>query len=139
MKKITLVVTLMLTILLLSACSNGITDGTYTAQMTADDHGWTDTLSITYEGGKIQDAVFESVHEDGSLKSETTPEEYPMDPHPSEWIPQLSTNIKQADNAENIDGIAGATIGTTNAKLMMAAIEEKAKAGDTNTAMVVSE
>ncbi len=125
--------------LLLTACSNGITDGNYTAQMTSDDHGWTDTLSVTYEGGKVQSATFESIHEDGSLKSETTPEEYPMDPHPSEWIPTLSENIKNADNADSIDGIAGATIGTTNAKLMMKAIEEKAKAGDTDTAMVSAE
>ena len=54
-------------------------------------------------------ATFESYDADGNKKSETTPDTYPMDPAPSEWIPQLSENILAAGNSADIDGISGAT------------------------------
>ncbi len=136
MKHLTIILTFILVCALLSACSSGIKDGTYSAQMAEASEGYTDMLTVYYEGGKIADATFESVHEDGSLKSETTPENYPMTPHPSEWLGELSENVKNASNADDIEMIAGATISSNNAKDMMRAIEEKAKAGDTNTAMV---
>ncbi len=121
---------------LLTSCGTGIKDGTYSAQMAAPSEGYTDTLTITYSNGNVSDATFESIHEDGSLKSATTFDNYPMTPHPSEWISELSENVLNAANSDEIDMVAGATNSSNNAKAMMKAIEEKAKAGDTNTAMV---
>ncbi len=136
MKKTICLICIIFAVAMLASCGSGINDGTYSAQMSEPSEGYTDMLSITYSGGSVSDAVFESIHEDGALKSETTFETYPMTPHPSEWIPQLSENVKNADNADDIEMIAGVTISSNNAKAMMMAIEEKAKAGDTNTAMV---
>ncbi len=123
-------------VLSLTACAGSGNEGTYSAQTPQDGQGWTDTLSVTYEGGKITAAEFESVHEDGRLKSETTPEEYPMDPHPSVWIDELSENVKNASSSEDVVAIAGATTASNNAKLMLAAIEKNAQEGNTDTAMV---
>ncbi len=136
MKKPILILCVIIFSALFAACGNGIQDGTYSAQMKEASEGYTDTLTIVYEGGKVSDANFNSIHEDGTLKSDTTPETYPMTPHPSEWIPQLSENIENSTNPDDIEMVAGATISSNNSKLMMAAITEKAKAGDTNTAMV---
>ena len=54
-----------------------------------------------------------------------------MDPHPSEWIPQLSENIQKAGTAKKIDTIAGATLASNDARALMEAIEKDGKAGET--------
>ena len=123
----------------LAACSSGSSsgkaDGVYTAEM--DDaaaeaaHGWRDTLTVEYKDGKVVSATFESYDADGNKKSETTAEIYPMDPHPSEWIPQLSENVQKAGTAKKIDTIAGATYASNDARALMEAIEKDGKAGET--------
>ena len=63
----------------LTACSKGMADGVYTAEL--DDasaeaaHGWRDTLVVEYKDGKIVSATFESYDADGNKKSEATAEE----------------------------------------------------------------
>lgn len=102
-------------------------DGVYTAQM--DDasaeaaYGWRDQLEVEYKDGKVVSAVFESYDANGNKKSEVSPDVYPMDPAPADWMPQLSENITKAETAEKIDGVAGATMASNNARAMMAAIE----------------
>ena len=122
--------------LALAACGGSkIADGTYTAQM--DDaamessQGWRDTLVVEYKDGKIASATFESYDADGNKKSETTAETYPMDPHPTEWIPQLSESIVKAGDSKHLDTIAGATYASTDAKLLLEAIEKNGKPGET--------
>ena len=76
----------------LVACggSGSIKDGTYTAQYKEPSHDWTEYLSVTYKDGVITDVDFDAKDANGNLKSEATAETYPMDPLPSEWIPQTS-------------------------------------------------
>lgn len=115
-------------------------DGVYTAQM--DDasaeaaYGWRDQLEVEYKDGKVVSAVFESYDADGNKKSEISPDVYPMDPTPADWMPQLSENIAKAETAEAIDGVAGATMASNNARAMMAAIEA---ANDPAEVLVVAE
>lgn len=115
-------------------------DGTYTAQM--DDasaeaaFGWRDQLVVEYKDGAVVSAVFESYDADGNKKSEISSDVYPMDPTPSEWIPQLSENIAKADSADAIEGISGATMASSNARAMMEAIEASS---DPAEVLVVSE
>ena len=59
-----------------------------------------------------------------------------MDPQPSEWIPQLEENIKATSNPDKVAAVAGATMGSNNAKELYRAVVEKAKAGDTTTAVI---
>ena len=85
---------------------------------------------------------FDYADSTGNLKSETTAEDYPMTPHPSEWLPtcedQLMTAKISPDFVE-IDGVSGATGGKTSANLLMETILTAAKTGDTSTQVVVAE
>ena len=72
----------------------------------------------------------------GNLKSEATAETYPMDPLPSEWIPQLEENVKAAGTADKIEAVAGATSSSESVKVLMAAVEKQAKAGNTEVVLV---
>lgn len=148
--KIVLIAALSAATLALVGCGNSASteqkaedvkaDGVYTAQM--DDasaeaaYGWRDQLEVEYKDGKIVSAVFESYDADGNKKSEISPDVYPMDPAPADWMPQLSENIAKAETAEEIDGVAGATMASNNARAMMAAIEA---ANDPAEVLVVAE
>ena len=122
-----------------TACAEttDMADGVYTAQMddaaAEADYGWRNQLVVEYKDGKMVSATFESYDADGNKKSETTPETYPMDPAPSEWIPQLSENILAAGNSADIDGISGATNASNDARALLAAIETEGKPGETIT------
>ncbi|MFV0413021.1 MAG: hypothetical protein ACK5L3_07075 [Oscillospiraceae bacterium] len=143
MKKLLAVVFSLMLVVALAACGSSTkADGVYTAQVDAAyaeaNHGWTDTLSVTYKDGVIVEATFESYDASGAKKSEASAETYPMTPSPSEWIPQLSENIVTAGTADKIDGIAGATHASDNAKTLLAAIETEGKVGETITVTVES-
>ena len=60
-------------------------------------------LSVTYKDGGSRDVDFDAKDANGNLKSEATGA-YPMDPLPSEWIPQLEENVKAAGTADKIEG-----------------------------------
>ena len=115
-------------------------DGVYTAQMddaaTEASYGWRDELVVEYKDGKIVSSSFESYDADGNKKSEVSPDTYPMDPAPADWIPQLSENILEAGTSADIDGITGATMASNNARAMLAAIEAE---GEPDQTIVVSE
>lgn len=142
MKKLTLFLLSALMLFSLVGCGGSkIVDGTYSAELsdaaTEANHGWKDFLTVTYKDGKMVEVQFDSKDADGNLKSEwTTPENYPMDPQPSEWIPQLEENIKATSNPDKVAAVAGATMGSNNAKELYRAVVEKAKAGDTTTAVI---
>ena len=136
MKKLLTLALVAVLALSLVACGGGIKDGVYSAQSTEASHGWTDTLSVTYKDGKVVEANYDSFDADGNLKSATTPETYPMDPAPTEWIPMINANIVAAGTADKIEAVAGATSSSNNAVELMKAVEAAAAKGDTNTVMV---
>lgn len=136
MKKFLVAALSLVMALSLAACGGQtMADGTYTAEM--DDaaaeaaYGWRDTLVVEYKDGKMVSAVFESYDADGNKKSEQTAETYPMDPQPSEWVPQLNANLEKAGDSKHLDGVAGATLASNNAKALLEAIEKEGKPGET--------
>lgn len=138
MKKILAFAMSALFVFSLAACSSSSStsakNGTYTAEM--DDayveefgYGYRDTLTVVYEDGVIVSATFDSVDiETGTSKADA---EYPMDPSPSVWIPELSEQIVVGGNSDSIDGIAGATNASENARKLLAAIETEGVEGGT--------
>ena len=145
MKKFSALILLLLA-LSLSGCRKDepAKDGTYRAQLsdtsTADNNGWQEYLEVTWRDGKITQVVFDAADESGRLKSQLSEEEYPMDPHPSLWMPRLAEQVKNAQSPETIEGIAGATRSSRHVRAMFQELEDRAKQGDTSTAvMTISE
>ena len=143
MKKMVAIALSLVLALGLVACggSSKVKDGTYTAELSdaaaEANHGWKDYLTVTYKDGKIAELDFDSKDADGNLKSEwATPDNYPMTPQPSEWIPQLEENLKATSDPDKVAAVAGATMGSDHAKALYQAVIEKAKAGDSTVAVV---
>ena len=142
MKKLLALALVVVLALSMAACGGSkLKDGTYVAEtsdaVATDSHGWKDTVTVTVSGGKVTDVVFDSFAlDDGRAKSKETAETYPMDPHPSEWIPQLSANLKAASSADEVAAVAGATHSSESAKKLYAAALEAAAEGNTETVVV---
>ncbi|MEG2770503.1 MAG: hypothetical protein RR902_06750 [Oscillospiraceae bacterium] len=141
MKKIfAMVLVLTLAISMVACGGSKLKDGTYKAE-TSDaaaeaSHGWKDTLTVTVASGKVSDVDFESFDADGNKKSETTAETYPMDPHPTTWMPTIEANIKAAASPDEFVPVAGATNSSDTAKKLYAAILTAAADGKTDTIVV---
>lgn len=134
-KLISLALSLVLALALAACGGRQMADGVYTAEM--DDaaaeaaYGWRDTLVVEYRDGKMVSAVFESYDPDGNKKSETSADVYPMEPSPSEWVPQPNANLEKAGDSKHLDGVAGATLASGNAKALLEAIEKNGQPGET--------
>lgn len=141
MKKIIVLMLCVVLALSFVACGGSkIADGTYTAEVDEDtaaaSYGWKESLTVTYKDGKIADVDFDAFNADGDRKSETTAETYPMDPHPSEWMPKIEANLKATTDAAKVATVAGATQSSDHAKALYAAVLEAAKSGKTDTVVV---
>lgn len=122
--------------LALAACGSGaLADGVYTAE--ADNayveqygYGWRDTLTLTVQDGKVVGGEYTAYDADGNKKS--TPGNYTgMTPPPEEWMPALSAQLAGAASPDDIDAIAGATIGSDNVRQLFTAIQKSGKPGET--------
>ncbi len=116
-------------------------DGTYYAETSEFSHGWKAYLEAEISEDKLVSVNFDYVDEDGNLKSETTVENYPMDPHPTVWIPEYEAKLLSSDITEysEVDVISGATGGWSSVNALMVAILSAADDGDTSTQIVVEE
>jgi len=118
-------------------------DGDYRAEAAEFSHGWKEFMEVTITDDVQTSVNFDAVNEedDTFFKSETTQGSYPMDPHPTVWIPQLEAQLMTVDisNYEGIDGITGATHSSQNANALFELIIEAAKTGDTSTQILPAE
>ncbi len=128
---------------LLGGCSsNKPQDGSYTARFQHPSSGYVEYLAVTFQNGKPTGAEFDAFLESDpqSRKSQTTREEYPMTPHPSEWMPQLAKNVTAAGTApDRVAGVAGATSSSRHARQLYNALLQAAVAGKTGETVVENE
>ncbi|MGI6695793.1 MAG: FMN-binding protein [Christensenellales bacterium] len=114
---------------------SSLQDGKYTAYASDKDTialmGWRDYMIINVEGGAITDIQIDSLNSTGDLKSQISKSQYPMTPHPSEWLPELIKQATEAAKGEDIDGITGATISSNAVRNMFDALLEAAASGNT--------
>lgn len=101
-----------------NAVSDGITtpvdaaDGTYTAEGTADDYGWTPYVTLEIAGGKITTVDFDYKNGD-TLKSED--EEYnskmesAVGTKPEVFLPEYEAALVETQDIAEVDTISGAT------------------------------
>lgn len=120
--------------------SGEIKNGTYRAEMSEkiaeEEQGWQGYLSLTVKDGAVTGAEFDYTKDD-KKKSEATAEEYPMDPPPSEWIPQYEKEVMAAGlTGEKIDTITGATNSVKDVNALYQAVLEAAREGNTETVTV---
>ena len=112
-------------------------DGTYMAQ-TSEAYaqqwqGWREYVKVTVKNGNIDQVEYDA-EKDGKKKSQTTAEEYPMEPHPSQWTRQISDNLKAAESESALaDTVTGATASSKTARRLYAAALNAARTGNTQT------
>ena len=108
-------------------------DGTYTAKSSAayaaENDGWEEYVTLTVQGGKVTKVEFDAL-KDGKKKSETTREEYPMDPPPSEWMPEIAKRLEGMKENGSIDVVAGATRSSRMAERLYGAAWTAARNGE---------
>ena len=119
---------------------SGLSDGEYVAETsesytTGTGHGWREYVKLTVSDGQIIDMEYDAL-KDGKKKSAATQAEYPMTPHPSQWVPQLNENLQAADNPNEVDAVAGATQSSQMIRKLYAAALANAKAGTVEAAIV---
>lgn len=141
-KKISVLLLLCLCATIFACCNNkadtaSFQDGTYKAiYAQADDHGWTEYLTVTVSGGKITSADFDALNEDGARKSENTEYNEIMKnagsgTWPSEFYPALEKSLIEKQDGAKIDAVAGATVSSDSMKKLYQALVPNMKKGDT--------
>ena len=117
-------------------------NGVYTAEAADFHYGWKAYMRAEIENDELVAVEFDYDNEAGDQKkSETTDQEYPMDPHPRVWCPQIEDQLLAVDitNFVEIDGVSGATGGSEEANQLFAAILDAAETGDTNVQVLPAE
>ncbi len=117
-------------------------DGTYKSEEAAFSHGWKAFMEAEISGDKLVSVNFDYADSTGNLKSETTVDTYPMEPHPTTWIPEYENQLMATQitpEYTEIDGVSGATHGMLSANGLMEAILNAAKTGDTSVQVITVE
>ncbi len=105
-------------------------NGDYSATGETDERGWTPSITLTFEGGKIVAVVFDETNADGKAKS--TDEEYSKmmsdktKVTPKDAYTQLANALVEKQDPQAVDAVAGATTSSDNFKaLALKAIESR--------------
>ena len=116
-------------------------NGVYYAVDAEFHYGWKGFLEIEIKNDKLVSVDFDYLNDVGDLKSETTDEEYPMDPHPRVWLPQYEAALMASDILAytDVDAVTGATGGGASVNGLIALLIEAAKTGDTSTQILPAE
>lgn len=144
MKKIGFLFTLALFIGL-SSCEEEVEytyeNGTYKAEAADYHYGWKAFIEAEIKNDELVSVDFDYLDEDGNRKSETTQEDYNMDPHPSVWCPEYESMLMAADilNFAEVDKVTGATGGQENVNELFLLILDAALEGDTSTQIASAE
>lgn len=126
----------------LSGCGSGLKDGYFTAEMSEFSHGWKEYLRIQVKHGTVVSAEFNAKNESGFIKAwdnaymknmgaaqGTYPNRYTR-----EYVQQL---IEEQEDIK-VDVVSGASHSGSNFEKLVQAVLQKAKKGDSGTAVVQS-
>lgn len=122
----------------------GFVDGTYTLEeANFGNTGWKESLEIVVEGGKIVDATWTSVDEEGLNKIEDENYQETMTKTdglgPQDFIPALEDALVEAQNAEDVDVITGATGTAEKFKEYAQLLMDAALDGNSDTIIIENE
>ena len=144
MKKFLCLLTALVIILSVVSCGNSssLKDGTYRAKQAEEDYGWSEFVEITVEGGKITKVVFDASNANGDLKSADEGYRGMMEPvsgtYPAEFYPYFSNQLIEKQSIKDVEVKTGATVSYNRFILLVDALEENMKNGDTTEKVVVT-
>ncbi len=142
-KKYFVFVLCMLCIILLTGCVSEMKDGFYTAEMSDLSYGWREYLCIMVKDHKIAYAEFNAKDPSGYIKAWDNDYMENMAPvsgtYPNEYTREYVAQLIEAQSADGIDTISGATSSGKNFQKMAEAVTKQAVKGDENTVVVQSE
>ena len=123
------------------ALEDKFADGTYRAEYSdLDSHGWKDFVELTVKDGEIVEVDFDSVDENGGLKTEADWYQGAMEPvsgtYPGKFFPELEASLLESQDLFTIDTIAGATSTSVAVKELCAALENNMYDGNTETVII---
>lgn len=122
----------------------GMQDGSYRIEdANFGETGWKEALDIVVADGKITDATWESVNEDGDNKIEDDGYQEAMtnavDLGPQDFIPAMEDDLVATQDASEVEVITGATHTVEKFKEYAAQLVEAAEEGNTETIVVDNE
>lgn len=111
-------------------------EGTYEVEAeNFDEHGWKSQLELEIKDGKIAEAKFDYVNEEGNLKTEdenyNTMMKEASGTNPAEFSPELSKRLIDAQDIEKVDVVTGATVSSDEFKKLANVALENAESGKT--------
>jgi major membrane immunogen (membrane-anchored lipoprotein) len=144
MKKFLCLFTVVVMLLSFAACGNtpALKDGTYRAKQAEEEYGWSEFVEITVSGGKITNVVFDAEKTTGELKSQDQAYRESMEPvsgtYPEKFYAELEAQLLDKQDIKKIEVVTGATTSTNKFILLVDALKDNMKTGDTTEKIVVT-
>ncbi len=154
MKKIiTLVSSFALSVSFLTGCAGAdisnvelseieLVDGTYRVEFSDyDSLGWKDYIEVTVTDSELSQVVFDSLNEDGELKSEDESYKAQMEAahigtYPAKYNQDLINQFIAGESVDSIDVVAGATDATDSFKALATQAMLNAYSGESETSLI---
>lgn len=142
MKKIAVLIpALVLCILCGCAGGQGYKDGTYSAEyVNFDSRGYKDFMKLTVADGQVTSVVFDSVDDEGGLKSQDSEYATSMDAvqetYPGQFTADLVNQYLDKRDIGQVDVVAGATYSSESFITLFKALEKNMQNGDESLVII---
>ncbi len=143
MKRIfSMLLSLLLMAPLLTACGEqaGLQDGYYTAQAAEFSHGWKEYLTIMIKDGTIVSAEYNAENASGFIKSWDNTYMQTMlhtnGTYPNEYTRYYANQLLEGQGEGSIDALSGASSSHKSFQMLVQAVLEQARKGDSSIVLV---
>lgn len=143
MKRTISIALLCLLLLSLTACGSetaGLQDGYYTAQAAEFSHGWKEFITIMVKGGNIVSVEYNAENASGFIKSWDNTYMQTMlhanGTYPNEYTRYYAGQLLEGQGEGGINAIAGASSSHGTFQMLVQAVLEQARKGDSSIVLV---
>lgn len=143
MKRIfAILLSLLLTVSLVTACGNQaeLQDGYYTAQVSEFSHGWKEYITILVKGVSIVSVEYNAENASGFIKSWDNTYMQTMlhanGTYPNEYTRYYAGQLLEGQGEGGINAIAGASSSHGTFQMLVQAVLEQARKGDSSIVLV---
>ncbi len=145
MKKLISMLLCFVAIFSFTACGDtkvSFEDGEYRTEFEEFDAlGWKDYVIVTVEDGELVEVIFDSVDEEGTLKSEDEGYKAQMEAndigtYPAKYNQDLINQFLETHSVESVDTVAGATMATNSFKALMLETLSNAYMGEVEVSVI---